>query len=422
VNETRPPSLIRDPGLAGEGQRRIDWAAAHMPILNRLAEEFARARPLAGRKVSVSVHLEAKTAYLGLVLAQAGAQVAVTGSNPLSTQDAVAAALVERGLSVYAWHGATPEEYRHHLELALACGPDLLVDDGGDLVQLLHTDLRDLAATVRGGNEETTTGIIRLRAREKAGQLLFPMMAVNDAQCKHLFDNRYGTGQSTWDGIIRTTNVVVAGKVVVVGGYGWCGRGVARRAAGLGARVVVTEVEPVKALEAVMDGYQVLPMKEAARIGDIFVTTTGGKDILRGEHFAVLKDGALLANAGHFDVEINKPDLQALCDEPPRTVRQNIQAYRFRDGRRAYLLGEGRLVNLACADGHPIEIMDLSFAIQALCLVHLDAHHTALEPKVYPVPTEIDQRVARLALEALGIELDRLTPEQEAYLAAWEGT
>ncbi|MGE5554281.1 MAG: adenosylhomocysteinase [Betaproteobacteria bacterium] len=421
MSGNRPPSVIRDPGLACEGHRRIDWAAAHMPILNELAEEFARERPLAGRKVAVSVHLEAKTAYLGLVLAKAGAEVAVTGSNPLSTQDAVAAALVERGLAVYAWHGATPEEYHRHLELTLSFGPDLIVDDGGDLVQLLHTSRRDLAAGVRGGNEETTTGIIRLRAREKAGQLLFPMMAVNDAQCKHLFDNRYGTGQSTWDGIIRTTNVVVAGKVVVVAGYGWCGRGVARRAAGLGARVIVTEVEPAKALEAVMDGYQVLPMKEAARIGDIFITTTGCKDILRGEHFAVLKDGALLANAGHFDVEINKRDLQALCDEPPRPVRQNIQEYHFRDGRRAYLLGEGRLVNLACADGHPIEIMDMSFAIQALCLVYLDAHRSELEPKVYPVPKEIDQRVARLALQSRGIELDRLTPEQEAYLSTWEG-
>ncbi|MDI6870221.1 MAG: adenosylhomocysteinase [Bacillota bacterium] len=421
MSETRIPSVIRDRRLAGEGHRRIDWAAAHMPVLNRLAAEFARERPLAGRKVTVSVHLEAKTAYLSLILAQAGAEVAVTGSNPLSTQDAVAAALVDRGVSVYAWHGATPEEYARHLELALAFGPDLIVDDGGDLVHLLHTTRRDLAAGVRGGNEETTTGISRLRAREKAAQLLFPMMAVNDARCKHLFDNRYGTGQSTWDGIIRTTNVVVAGKVVVVAGYGWCGRGVARRAAGLGARVIVTEVEPVKALEAVMDGYQVLPMKEAARVGDIFITTTGCKDILRGEHFAVLKDGAILANAGHFDVEINKAELRAMGDEPPRTVRQNIEEYRFRDGRRAYLLGEGRLVNLACADGHPIEIMDLSFAIQALCLVYLDAHRHELEPRVYPVPEEIDLRVARLALESLGVEIDHLTPEQREYLLTWEG-
>lgn len=421
MTEQRTPSVVRDMSLASEGQARIAWAAAHMPILNRLSRELAAERPLAGRKVAVSVHLEAKTAYLAIILAQAGAEVAVTGSNPLSTQDAVAAALAERGISVYAWHGATPEEYDRHLELTLSFGPDLIVDDGGDLVHLLHTARRDLAATVRGGNEETTTGIIRLRAREKAGELLFPMMAVNDALCKHLFDNRYGTGQSAWDGIVRTTNMVVAGKVAVIAGYGWCGRGVAKRAQGLGARVVVVEVDPVKALEAHMDGYQVLPMKEAARVGDIFVTTTGCRDILRGEHFSVMKDGALLANAGHFDVEINKPELRALCDDPPVEVRRNIEAYRLRDGRRLYLLGEGRLVNLACADGHPIEIMDMSFAIQALCLTYLDAHREELEPRVYPVPQEIDRRVAGLALEAMGLEIDRLTPDQEAYLAAWEG-
>lgn len=421
MSEQRIPSVIRDPGLACEGHRRIDWASAHMPILNGLAREFAREKPLAGRKVTVSVHLEAKTAYLALVLVEAGAEVAVTGSNPLSTQDAVAAALAERGIAVYAWHGATPEEYERHLDQALSFGPDLIVDDGGDLVHLLHTSRRDLAPKVRGGNEETTTGIIRLRAREKAGELSFPMMAVNDALCKHLFDNRYGTGQSAWDGIVRTTNVVVAGKVAVVAGYGWCGRGVAKRAEGLGARVVVTEVDPVRALEAHMDGYQVMPMKEAARVGDFFITTTGCRDILRGEHFALMKDGALLANAGHFDVEINKPELLALCSEPPREVRANIQEYRLCDGRRLHLLGEGRLVNLACADGHPIEIMDMSFAIQALCLTYLDAHRKELEPRVYPVPAEIDQRVARLALAARGVAIDALSPEQQAYLSAWEG-
>ncbi|MGE5509038.1 MAG: adenosylhomocysteinase, partial [Chitinophagales bacterium] len=409
----RIPSVIRDPGLAPEGHRRIDWAAAHMPLLNLLADEFRREKPLKGRKIAVSVHLEAKTAYLGLVLAAAGAEVAVTGSNPLSTQDAIAAALAERGLSVYAWHAATPDEYTRHLELTLGFGPDLIVDDGGDLVHLLHTSLRGLSANVRGGNEETTTGIIRLRARERAGQLLFPMMAVNDALCKHLFDNRYGTGQSSWDGIMRTTNVVIAGKVVVVAGYGWCGRGVAKRADGLGARVIVAEVDPVHALEALMDGYEVLPMAEAAKAGEIFVTTTGCRDILRGEHFAVLKDGAILANAGHFDVEINKPELAGFCAEPPRLVRQNIEEYRFRDGRRVYLLGEGRLVNLACGDGHPIEIMDMSFAIQALCLLHLDRNRAELGPKVYPVPVEIDRRVAELALAARGVRIDRLTPGQQ---------
>ncbi|MGE5507196.1 MAG: adenosylhomocysteinase [Chitinophagales bacterium] len=420
MSETRPPSVIRDPALAGEGQRRIEWAKAHMPILSQLEQDFLRDKPLAGKKVTLSIHLEAKTAYLALVLRSAGAEVAATGCNPLSTQDAVAAALAERGVSVYAWHGATPEEYERHLTLALSHGPDLIIDDGGDLVQLLHSSLHHLAPQVRGGNEETTTGVKRLRARAKAGELLFPMVAVNDARCKHLFDNRYGTGQSAWDGIIRTTNLVVAGKAVVVAGYGWCGRGVARRAEGLGARVIITEVDPVRALEAVMDGYQVLPMAEAAKVGEIFVTTTGCKDIIRREHFAVMRDGAILANAGHFDVEINKPELREMCAMPPHEVRQNIEEYRLQDGRRLYLLGEGRLVNLACADGHPVEIMDLSFAVQALCLLYLDAQAAGLRPGVYPVPGEIDYRVARLALMARGVSLDELSPEQKEYIAAWE--
>lgn len=414
------PSVIRDINLAPEGRERIAWVRAHMPVLTAIRDEFAKTKPLAGKKVAISVHLEAKTAYLALVLRAAGAEVAVTGSNPLSTQDPVAAALVEEGIYVYAWHGATPAEYEEHLNYTLDLEPDLVIDDGGDLVHLLHTTRRELASKVRGGCEETTTGIIRLRAMEREGILRFPMMAVNDAYCKHLFDNRYGTGQSVWDGIMRTTNLLVAGKVVVVLGYGWCGRGVALRAKGLGARVVVCEVDPIKALEAVMDGYEVMTTQEAAAIGDIFITVTGCRDVLRKEHFAVMKNGAILANAGHFDVEISKPGLMALSKER-RRARQNIEEFILEDGRHLYLLGEGRLVNLACADGHPVEIMDLSFALQALAIQYVDQHHTEMSPRVYRLPAEIDQRVARLKLAAMGITIDDLSPEQKEYLSGWRG-
>lgn len=413
-----PDFLVRDPSLAPLGQRKIDWAAAHMPVLNAIGDELAKTQPFKGLKIAVSVHLEAKTAYLSLILQRSGAEVSVTGSNPLSTQDEIAAALVAHGLRVHAWHGATKQEYFDHIRKTLEIGPDLIIDDGGDLVAMLHSELRDLLPNVRGGCEETTTGIIRLRAMAQDGALAFPMMAVNDARCKHLFDNRYGTGQSSWDAILRTTNLLIAGKTVVVMGYGWCGRGVAMRAKGLGANVIICEVDSVKALEALMEGYRVMPSIEAAALGDIFITVTGCKGILEEPHFKRMKDGAILCNAGHFDVEVNKVDLAKLT-ENIQEARPNIEEYRLKDGKRLYLLGEGRLVNLAAGDGHPVEIMDLSFAIQALSLQHLNAHHQELAKGVYGVPVEIDQRVAELKLASLGIHIDRLTAEQEQYLNSW---
>lgn len=386
-----------------------------MPVLNVVRQRHQQARPLAGKKIAVSVHLEAKTAYLALTLSLLGAEVSVTGSNPLSTQDDVAAALVEYGLSVYAWHGATEEEYFSHLSNTLSIGPEYIIDDGGDLVNLLHTKEQDLLRTVVGGCEETTTGVHRLRGLAEQGRLKFPMIAVNDAYCKHLFDNRYGTGQSSWDGIMRTTNLLIAGKTVVVMGYGWCGKGVAMRAKGLGAQVIICEVDPVRALEALMDGFSVLPALEAACHGDIFVTVTGCTGVLREEHFQVMKDGVLLANAGHFDVEIDKKALTAMAVES-REVRQNITEYRLPDGRRLYLLGEGRLVNLAAGDGHPAEIMDLSFALQALSVLYLNEQGRQLSPGVYPVPQELDRQVAELALAANGVKIDTLTTEQINYI------
>lgn len=409
---------VRDLALASGGRLKIDWVRAHMPVLNAIRKELERSRPLAGVKVAVSVHLEAKTAYLAEVLWAGGAEVTVTGSNPLSTQDDVAAALVETGIPVFAWYNPSPEEYRSHLMNTLENGPQIVIDDGGDLVHLLHTDLARLAPVVIGGCEETTTGVIRLRALEAEGRLAFPMFAVNDALSKYLFDNRYGTGESVWSGIMRTTNLVVAGKTVVVAGYGWCGRGIAMRARGLGARVIVCEVDPVRAIEAHMDGYQVMHSVEAARRGDIFVTATGCRDVLRAEHFQVMPDQTVLANAGHFNVEISGPDLEGLAASR-RIVRQNIEEYTMADGRRLYLLAEGRLVNLAAGDGHPAEIMDMSFALQALTALHIFEQAGRLEKKLYPVPAEIDRRVAQLKLEALGIKLDRLTDVQEAYLAGW---
>jgi adenosylhomocysteinase len=410
---------IRDPALAPEGRLKIEWVRCHMPVLNAIRKELEQSRPLAGAKIAISIHLEAKTAYLAEVLVAGGATVTVTGSNPLSTQDDVAAALVAAGLSVFAWYNPTPEEYRDHLVRTLENGPDIVIDDGGDLVHLLHTDLAHLAPGVRGGCEETTTGVLRLRALEAERRLAFPMYAVNDALTKYLFDNRYGTGESVWAGIMRTTNLVVAGKTVVVIGYGWCGRGIAMRARGLGAHVIVCEVDPVRAIEAHMDGYRVMHSLEAAPLGDIFITATGCRDVLRAEHFRVMRDQAILANAGHFNVEIAGADLDALAVSR-RTVRRNIEEYTLADGRRLYLLAEGRLVNLAAGDGHPAEIMDMSFALQALTAVHVYAHGRRLEKKVYPVPPEIDRRVAELKLATLGIRLDRLTPEQEKYLSGWE--
>jgi len=412
-------SMIRDISLAPQGHEKIQWVKGYMPLLRQLEEEFIAEQPFKGMKVTVSVHLEAKTAYLSKVLAAGGAEVAVTGSNPLSTQDDIAAALVEDGISVYAWYGARAEEYQEHLNKALDFGPDLIIDDGGDLVHLLHGTRKQLASKVIGGCEETTTGVLRLRARERAGQLLFPMIAVNDAYCKYLFDNRYGTGQSVWDAIMRTTNLIIASKSVVIAGYGWCGRGIALKAKGLGANVIVTEVNPVKGIEALMDGFRVMTMEEAAPLGDIFITVTGCSKVIYKEHYQKMKNGVLLANAGHFDVEVWKPDLLDLSVEV-RQMRKNIEGYVMQDGRILNLLAEGRLVNLAAGDGHPAEIMDMSFALQALSACHIVTHHSSLKRGVYQVPGEIDQRVARMKLKAMGSTLDQLSVEQQAYLGSWE--
>ncbi|OBA06513.1 adenosylhomocysteinase [Paenibacillus polymyxa] len=411
-------SIIHDLKLAPEGHLKIDWVEAHMPVLNRIRQQFEQEQPFAGLKVTICLHLEAKTAYLAKVVQAGGAQVTITGSNPLSTQDDVCAALVEDGVTVLAKYNPDPEEFKILQIKALETKPDLIIDDGGDLVTLLQSERPDLISTIRGGAEETTTGIIRLKALEKEGQLHFPMVAVNDAYCKYLFDNRYGTGQSAFDGIIRTTNLVVAGSTVVVVGYGWCGKGVAMRAKGLGANVVVTEVDPIKAVEAHMDGFHVMPMVEAAKVGDFFITVTGNKAVITGEHFDVMKDGAVLCNAGHFDVEVSKPEL-AKRSESIRTVRRNIEEYRFKDGRKMYLLAEGRLVNLAAADGHPAEIMDTTFALQALGLKYVNDRYNELGKAVINVPYEIDEQVARFKLDSLGIKIDTLTEDQKVYLDSW---
>ncbi|MNC15085.1 Adenosylhomocysteinase [compost metagenome] len=411
-------SIIADPALAPEGHLKIDWVDAHMPVLNKIKEQFQKEQPFKGLKVAISLHLEAKTAYLAKVVQAGGADVTITGSNPLSTQDDVCAALVEDGVRVYAKYNPTPEEYKALLVKTLEEKPDLIIDDGGDLVTILHSERQDLLAQVRGGAEETTTGILRLKSLEKEGKLQFPMVAVNDAFCKYLFDNRYGTGQSVWDGINRTTNLVVAGKTVVVVGYGWCGKGVAMRAKGLGAKVIVTEIDAIKAIEAYMDGFQVMPMLEAAKEGDFFVTVTGNRDVIRGEHYAVMKDGAILSNAGHFDVEVNKPELEALS-ATKRTVRKNIEEYKLKDGRSIYLLAEGRLVNLAAGDGHPAEIMDMTFALQALSLKYVNDQYKAIGNKVVNVPYELDEQVARFKLASMGLAIDALTEEQKTYLEGW---
>ncbi|REE92999.1 adenosylhomocysteinase [Paenibacillus taihuensis] len=412
-------SIVRDMALAPEGHLKIDWVAAHMPVLNRIREQFEKEQPFKGLKVAISLHLEAKTAYLAKVVQAGGAEVTITGSNPLSTQDDVCAALVEDGITVFAKYNPEPEEYKSLLVKALETKPDLIIDDGGDFVSILHAERPDLMENIRGGAEETTTGILRLKAMEKDGSLSFPMVAVNDAFCKYLFDNRYGTGQSVWDGINRTTNLVVAGKTVVVVGYGWCGKGVAMRAKGLGAQVIVTEIDAIRAVEAYMDGFTVLPMKEAAKHGDFFVTVTGNRDVIRGEHYEVMKDGAILSNAGHFDVEVNKPELEALSNNK-RVVRRNIEEYQLKDGRSIYLLAEGRLVNLAAGDGHPAEIMDMTFALQAMSLKYVNDNYNAIGKKVVNVPYELDEQVARFKLEALGTGIDKLSEEQAAYLDSWQ--
>lgn len=406
---------INAPETAKSGRDKIDWVRSYMPILNAIEKEFRETKPFDGMKIAMSIHLEAKTAYLAEVLMAGGAKVQVTGCNPLSTQDDVAAALAEEGFVVNAHHGASDEQYREDLVRTLDFHPDLLIDDGGDLISLLHGACREYSDNLIGGCEETTTGIHRLLARERAGLLDYPMMDVNDADCKHLFDNRYGTGQSTLDGIMNATNLIIAGKTVVVAGYGWCGKGFAMRAKGMGAVVVVTEIDPIKALEATMDGFTVLPMREAAKVGDLFVTLTGCRDVLTREHFEVMKDGALLANSGHFDVEINKEDLAALATEI-RERKPNIRGYRMADGRILNLLADGRLVNLAAGNGHPAEIMDMSFGIQAKSLEYLAKTRGTLEKKVYAVPAEIDKAVATIKLAAESVQIDVLTPEQTAYL------
>lgn len=411
-------SLIRDIKLAPQGVKKLQWVKKHMPILNQLENEFSIKQSFKDHRVVICLHLEAKTGYLAQVIKAGGAQVAVVASNPLSTQDDVVAALVQDGIRAYAWHGATNQEYFMHLNAALDFKPDLIIDDGGDLVALLHKERIEQVNEIIGGCEETTTGILRLKIMSREHKLKFPMMAVNDAYCKYLFDNRYGTGQSVWDGINRTTNLVVAGKNVVVVGYGWCGKGVAMRAKGLGAKVIVTEVNPIKAIEAHMDGFRVMPMQEAACIGDFFITVTGNCNVIRKEHFLDMKDGAILANAGHFDVEISKVDLLELTSEK-RNVRPNVEQYILKNGNSLYLLAEGRLVNLAAGDGHPAEIMDLTFALQALCLKYVMDKKSELKPDVYPVPEEIDKRVANLGLNTLGINIDSLTDEQICYLESW---
>lgn len=419
TNTAKVNSIVADLSLAPEGHLKIDWVKAHMPVLNRIREQFEQEQPFKGLKVAISLHLEAKTAYLAKVVQAGGAEVTITGSNPLSTQDDVCAALVEDGITVFAKYNPEPEEYKQLMIKALETKPDLIIDDGGDLVTILHSERRDLLEGVRGGAEETTTGILRLKSLEKDGALSFPMVAVNDAFCKYLFDNRYGTGQSVWDGINRTTNLVVAGKTVVVVGYGWCGKGVAMRAKGLGANVIVTEIDAIRAVEAYMDGFAVMPMIEAAKHGDFFVTVTGNRDVLRKEHYEVMKDGAILSNAGHFDIEVNKPELEELSTGK-RTVRRNIEEYQLKDGRKIYLLAEGRLVNLAAGDGHPAEIMDMTFALQAMSLKYVNERYEEIGGKVVNVPYELDEQVARYKLESLGTGIDSLTEEQKSYLDSWQ--
>ena len=408
-------SRIKDIDLAPSGELKIKWVERNMPVLRGIGEDFRRTKPFAGLRVALSVHLEAKTAYLCRVMEMGGAEMYVTGSNPLSTQDDVAAALAAGGMQVFARYGCDMEEYESCLCSVLEAAPNIIIDDGGDLVHLMHTKYTNLIPKVIGGCEETTTGIHRLKAMDRAGELRFPMVMVNEADCKHMFDNRYGTGQSVWDGIMRTTNLIVAGKYVVVSGYGWCGKGVSLRAKGLGAKVIVTETDPVRALEAVMDGYEVMPMREAAKIGDMFVTVTGCSGIITTEHFKTMKDGAILTNAGHFDVEVDMAGLEKLAVEK-YDARHNIQGYVLPNGKTLFTIAEGRLVNLAAGDGHPAEIMDMSFAIQALSAEYLAANRSSLKPGVIPVPRELDEAVARRKLSSMGVEIDSLSREQADYL------
>ncbi|MBS3783965.1 MAG: adenosylhomocysteinase [Anaerolineae bacterium] len=412
---------VKDLDLAPAGRRRIEWAAREMPVLSLIQERFSEEKPLSGVHLSACLHITTETANLARTLQAGGAQVVLTASNPLSTQDDVAAALVSYyEIPVFAIKGEDNETYYRHIHAALDNRPQITMDDGADLVSTLHTDRTELIDNVIGGTEETTTGVIRLRAMAKDGALAYPIVAVNDAMTKHLFDNRYGTGQSTIDGVVRATNVLVAGKTVVVAGYGWCSRGIAMRAEGLGGNIIVTEVDPLRALEAVMDGFRVMPMTEAAPQGDIFITSTGDINVIDEHHFEVMKDGAIVANSGHFNVEINIPKLEEMAQEPPRRVRPFVDEYVLPDGRHIYLLAEGRLVNLSAAEGHPSAVMDMSFANQSLCAEYMLNHADELERTVYNVPQEIDEHIAELKLAAMGIEIDVLTPEQEKYLASWK--
>jgi adenosylhomocysteinase len=410
---------IKDSSLSQEGKLRIDWAGKEMPVVKLIKERFGKEKPLVGVRISACLHITTETANLALALKEGGAEVVLCASNPLSTQDDVAAALVEYGIPVNAIKGEDNETYYKHIITALEHKPQFTMDDGADLVSTLHKDYTELAAKVIGGTEETTTGVIRLRNMARAGKLIYPIIAVNDAQTKHLFDNKYGTGQSAIDGITRSTNILWAGRKVVVCGYGWCGRGIARRAQGLGAHVIVTETQPILALEAAMDGYQVMPLIKACEIGEVFITATGDTNVIDKAHILEMKDGAIVANSGHFNVEINIPALESLA-KSKRRVRSSVDEYAFSDGRRIYLLGEGRLINLAAAEGHPASVMDMSFANQALCLEYLTKMKKKLEPAVYPVPKEIDQEVGKLKLASMNITIDSLTEEQKNYLASWE--
>lgn len=417
---TQVEGHVKDPGLARQGVLRIQWAAREMQVLRLIRERFAKEKPLQGVRLSGCLHITTETANLAITLRDGGARVALCASNPLSTQDDVAAALVsEYGIPTFAIHGEDNSTYYQHIHSALEHGPHYTLDDGADLVTVLHKERRDLLPGVRGGTEETTTGVIRLRSMAREGKLEYPIISINDADTKHLFDNRYGTGQSTVDGITRATNGLWAGKNVVVCGYGWCGRGIAMRARGMGSHVIVTEVDAVRALEAIMDGYQVMTILEASQVGDIFVTATGDIKVIDKPSLERMKDGAILANSGHFNVEINIPSLESMATGK-RQVRTSVEEYTMKDGRKLYLLGEGRLVNLAAAEGHPSSVMDMSFANQALCIEYLTGLKKGLKPNVHPVPLEIDNMVARLKLHSLGVEIDSLTEEQKKYLASWE--
>jgi adenosylhomocysteinase len=412
-------SVIKDLALAKEGEKRIEWARRHMPVLERIKQEFEKEKPLTGARIVACLHVTVETANLITTLVAGGAKIAVAGSNPLSTQDEVAAALASRGLHVYAFRGENEQEYYDCIKKALELKPNVTLDDGADTIAIVHKEQPELAKLMFGGCEETTTGVVRLRAMAADKALLYPVIAVNDAETKMMFDNRYGTGQSTLHGIMQATNFLFAGKTVVVGGYGWCGRGFAMRSKGLGANVIVVEIEPRKALEAAMDGYRVMPMLEAAPLGDLFVTLTGDINVIRREHFDLMKDQAILANSGHFNVEIDIPDLEKMATDKTE-VQNNVVEYKLKDGRRLYLLAEGRLINLAAAYGHPPEVMDMSFANQALAVRHIVENGRSLEKKVYSVPVEIDRRVAELKLASMGLKIEHLTAEQDRYLHSWQ--